>query len=125
MSVEGLPRVLPGYPSILDFDFDWRSRLSAPLGASLMSKDGMMELAGRIYQIASRVILIFATTMLMAYMLCAYPFVSWPLFVMSVVAASVNKINRQSIIQQRLQRQQQMGSWINQSPGRVLWKIHG
>lgn len=35
---------------------DWGTRLVSPLGASLMSKDGMLELAGRVYLIVGLVI---------------------------------------------------------------------
>jgi hypothetical protein len=48
MSIEGLPRVITISDPVLVFAFALGERFIAPLGSSLMSKDGMIELAGRI-----------------------------------------------------------------------------
>jgi hypothetical protein len=56
MLVEGLPRVIASSTSMLAPVSDWGVRLVSPLGSSLMSKDGMIELAGRVYWIVPLVI---------------------------------------------------------------------
>ncbi len=56
MSVEGLPPVSPHSASMLAPVSAWGARLVAPLGASAMSKEGMMEIVGRVYLIVVLVI---------------------------------------------------------------------
>jgi hypothetical protein len=51
MSVERFSPIMPSSTSMLAHVSDWGTRLIAPLGASLMSKDGMLEVAGRVYWI--------------------------------------------------------------------------
>ncbi len=58
MSVEGLSQIIPSSTSMLAPISDWSSRLVSPLGSSLMSKDGMIELAGRVYWIVGLVIVV-------------------------------------------------------------------
>jgi hypothetical protein len=64
MSVEGLPQVIASSIPMLAPVSAWGARLVAPLDASLMSKEGMTEIAGRIYWIVALVIaavIVFAT----------------------------------------------------------------
>jgi hypothetical protein len=56
MSVDGLSPFIPSSTSMLAPVSDWGTRLIAPLGSSLISKDGMIELAGRTYWIFGLVI---------------------------------------------------------------------
>ncbi len=51
MPIEGLTPVVISSTPMLAPVSDWGTRLIAPLGSSLMSKDGMIELAGRVYVI--------------------------------------------------------------------------
>ena len=50
MPIEGLPPVVANTHMLASVS-DWGARLVSPLGSSLMSKDGMLELAGRVYLI--------------------------------------------------------------------------
>jgi hypothetical protein len=56
MSVEGFSPTMRSSTSMLAPISDWGTRLIAPLGSSLLSKDGMIELAGRVYWIVGLVI---------------------------------------------------------------------
>jgi hypothetical protein len=56
MSVERFSPSMPSSTSMLAHVSDWGTRLIAPLGSSLMSKDGMLEVAGRTYWIFGLVI---------------------------------------------------------------------
>ena len=56
MSVERFSPFIPSSTQVLAHVSDWGARLVAPLGSSLMSKDGMIELAGRVYWIVGLVI---------------------------------------------------------------------
>ncbi len=56
MSVERFSSVIPSSTQVLASVSDWGSRLVAPLGSSLMSKDGMIELARRTYWIVGLLI---------------------------------------------------------------------
>lgn len=51
MSVEGFSRIIPNSTSMLAPISDWGTSLIAPLGSSLLSKDGMFGLAGKVYLI--------------------------------------------------------------------------
>jgi hypothetical protein len=55
MSIDGFPPV-SNTPMLQPMFSDWGAKLVAPLGSSLMSKDGMFELAGRVYWIVGLVI---------------------------------------------------------------------
>jgi hypothetical protein len=56
MSAVEFPTVRVSSTSILAPISDWGARLVSPLGFSLMSKNGMIELAGRVYWIFPLVI---------------------------------------------------------------------
>ncbi len=55
MTIHGLPPVANS-ASMVSSASEWAGRLVAPLGASLISKDGMMELVGRVYWIVALVL---------------------------------------------------------------------
>jgi hypothetical protein len=56
MSVVGFSPVTPSSTSMLAPVFAWGAGLFAPLGSSLITKDGMIELAGRVYWIVGLVL---------------------------------------------------------------------